>query len=93
MIKGQKLGNNQLEVIEAKWLDDHLDKRAKRVWAATEARSLGRGGISRVSEATGLARSTIQTGLREINSPQTVAPMNQIRRSGAGRKKNKLPLS
>ena len=95
MTKGQKLSINQVEIIKAKWLDikDHLDERAKRVWAATEARALGHGGISRVSEATGLARSTIQDGLREINTVQTVAPMNQIRRSGGGRKKNQLSLS
>lgn len=33
-----------------------LDERARRLWAAAEARAIGRGGISRVAEATGLSR-------------------------------------
>ena len=32
-----------------------LDERGRRLWAGVEAHSLGRGGISRVAEATGLS--------------------------------------
>ena len=46
-----------------------LDERARRLWAAVEARSLGRGGIIRVAEATGLARATIRAGLKELALP------------------------
>lgn len=63
-----------------------LTERSKRIWAATEAQSLGRGGISAVSRATGINRNTIAQGLRELQSPETLAP-DRIRRPGAGRKR------
>ena len=37
-------------------LERVLDERGKRLWAAAEARSLGRGGATRVAEATGMSR-------------------------------------
>jgi hypothetical protein len=39
-----------------------LDERARRLWAAVEARAIGRGGISQVAEATRLSRATIRAG-------------------------------
>jgi DNA-binding phage protein len=58
-----------VEVIAEKFasLEPVLDERARRLWAAAEARAIGRGGISRVAEATGLSRITIRMGLRELN--------------------------
>jgi hypothetical protein len=51
--------------------------------AANEARQLGHGGVSKVSQACGLSRVTITKGMREIRS----RPLEQgrIRRPGAGR--------
>jgi Rhodopirellula transposase DDE domain len=74
--------------IETKYqaLSDELSERSRRRWAAVEAVSLGRGGISVVSAATGLAHTTIRRGIRELNSGQTLAPGRQ-RRVGAGRKR------
>ena len=43
-----------------------LDERGRRVWAAAEANSLPHGGVSLVPNATGLSRSTIHAGLREL---------------------------
>ena len=43
-----------------------LDERAKRLWAATEAESLGHGGIACVARATGMSRRRIHAGLREL---------------------------
>ncbi len=43
-----------------------LNERVRRLWAAAEARAIGRGGIARVRAATGLSRQTIRTGLREL---------------------------
>jgi hypothetical protein len=43
-----------------------LDERLCRLWAAAEARVIGRGGITRVCAATGLSHQTIVTGLREL---------------------------
>jgi len=56
------------------------------VWAATEARALGHGGIERVKQATGLARSTIERGLRELEFGETLSP-ERTRRPGGGRKR------
>jgi hypothetical protein len=67
-----------------------LDERARRLWAAVEARALGRGGISQVAEATRLSRATIRAGLQELAHPVPVtgpqAPREQVRRPGGGRK-------
>jgi hypothetical protein len=67
-----------------------LDERARRLWAAVEARALGRGGISQVAEATGLARATVRAGLQELTLPATATgpqtPPARLRRPGGGRK-------
>ena len=65
------------------WL--HLDERARRLVAATEARELGYGGVARVSRACGLSRLTIAKGIRELASAP-LAP-GRVRRPGAGRPK------
>lgn len=67
-----------------------LDERARRLWAAVEARALGRGGISQVAAATGLSRATVRAGLRDLalpipaSGPQT--PSGRLRPPGGGRK-------
>jgi hypothetical protein len=38
-------------------LRSELDEKSRRLWAAAEANSIGHGGISAVSKATGLAVS------------------------------------
>ena len=67
-------------------LSDELSERARRRWAAVEAVSLGRGGISVVSAATGLAHSTIRRGMIELNSGAS-PPRGRQRRVGAGRRR------
>src|SRR5687768_2206111 len=73
--------------IESKFrgLADELSERARRRWAAVEAVALGRGGVSVVSAATGVAHTTIRRGIRELNSGSTL-PSGRQRRAGAGRK-------
>jgi hypothetical protein len=63
-----------------------MTERSKRIWAATEALALGRGGISAVSRATGIHRNTIAKGEKELESPETLVP-ERIRRPGGGRKR------
>ena len=63
-----------------------LDERSRRLWAATEAKSLGRGGISLVAMATGVSRSTIRRGLRELERGRRLEP-GRIRAPGGGRKR------
>src|SRR5277367_4130106 len=76
-----------VNAIEGKYIEllDDLDERARRRWAAVEARALGRGGITTVALATGLSDRTIRTGLKELDDPQPLASHRQ-RRSGGGRK-------
>jgi len=61
----------------------HLDERARRLVAATEAVQLGYGGIARVRAACGLSRVTITKGVREL-AAAPLAP-GRVRRPGAGR--------
>jgi Rhodopirellula transposase DDE domain len=63
-----------------------LTERGRRVWAATEARAAGRGGIAGVVRATGISYSTIQRGLKELASRRRLGP-GRIRQPGGGRKK------
>ena len=60
-------------------------ERSRRVWAATEARALGYGGIGVVEQATRISRATIQRGLRELEAPVALPP-GRTRRAGGGRK-------
>ena len=64
----------------------HLDERGLRLWAAGEARAAGRGGVSAVSRVTGLARSTINRGLEELERGAEDVPAGRVRRRGGGRK-------
>jgi hypothetical protein len=65
-----------------------LDERGRRQWAAAEARELGWGGVSIVARATGLSRTTITAGLRELELPasQRATEATRVRRPGGGRK-------
>lgn len=63
-----------------------LDERGRRRFAAAEALAAGWGGIAAVSAATGIARSTIGYGLRELRGTAQDSALGGIRRKGAGRK-------
>ena len=62
----------------------HLNERARRMVAATEARTIGYGGISQVSRACGMARVTIAKGIRDLQ--EEPLEVGRIRRAGAGRR-------
>ena len=77
-------------------LAGRLDEAMLRLWAAVEARTLGRGGVSTVAKATGLSRTTIYSGLKDLGSPPPssappaavgAASARRIRAAGGGRKK------
>ena len=61
-----------------------LGERERRLLAAAEARTAGYGGVSAVARATGIARSTIDRGLKDLESRDPVRP--KVRRPGAGRR-------
>lgn len=78
-----------LKRLQAKYraLAPALNERGRRIWAATEARELGRGGITFVARATKISYSTIVRGLQELETGDS-AQSGRVRRSGAGRKKS-----
>ncbi len=65
----------------------YLNEASLRLWAANEALSLGYGGVSEVSRATELSRTTLHAGIAELASAAVAHDPNRIRRSGGGRKK------
>src|SRR5713101_4407983 len=88
------------EIIAGKYraLAGRLDEATLRLWAAIEARTLGRGGVSTVAKAIGKSRTTIYAGFEELEStkPSSVsrpslgvdaAGKRRIRAKGGGRKK------
>ena len=66
-----------------------FSERMRRLWAGTEARVLGHGGIAVVARATGLARNTVVRGLKELDQDSPLDPA-RVRCSGAGRKRKAL---
>ena len=62
----------------------HLDERARRMMAASEARQFGYGGVSTVSRACGLSRVTIMKGMQELDEPPLTP--GRVRRPGGGRR-------
>ena len=69
-------------------LRDVMDEQMRRLWAATEARALGYGGVSVVARAIGLTRPTITAGMKELGDARQIAPLapkHRVRRDGAGR--------
>jgi len=77
MIDG-KLIRNRFEAMRSR-----LDERAKRLFCGAEARSAGYGGVSAVARATGIARSTINRGVKDLDALDP-AP-SKVRRPGGGR--------
>ena len=69
-------------------LEQVLDEKSRRLLAAAESKVWGAGGISAVSNATGVSRQVIRQGLRELEEAPTHAA-GRIRRVGGGRKKAK----
>jgi len=69
-----------------KGLKTLFNERTRRVWAASEARALGHGGIALVAQATHIDRNTIVVGLRELADISLSAPPERIRHRGGGRK-------
>jgi DNA-binding phage protein len=59
-----------------------LNERSRRLLAAAEAKTAGHGGIAAASRATGIARSTIGRGLKDLSAPECLS--GEVRRPGGG---------
>lgn len=66
-------------------LSRYLNERQRRLVAAADAQLLGHGGIATLSRITGLSRTTLHKGLRELE--QSEVPAERVRRKGGGRKR------
>ena len=66
-------------------MGSQLDERQRRRFAATEARTFGRGGIAAAARACGLAENTVRKGLAELDDPGLLGG-GRVRSPGAGRK-------
>jgi transposase len=69
-----------------KVLADVADERVRRLIVAAESLAIGRGGQVAVARATGVSRTMIQRGIREVLQPELQAPKGRVRRPGGGRK-------
>ena len=70
-------------------LSPTFNERSRRLWAAAEAQTLGRGGIAAVQRATGLSYPTIARGIDELSSTSG-AETSRTRRPGGGRKRAEI---
>ncbi|MFH0903073.1 MAG: ISAzo13 family transposase [Pseudomonadota bacterium] len=74
--------------IDSSWLKllSSLSESQKRWYAGQKALELGRGGVARVHRATGLSRTTIREGVRELKSRRKLPAWGRVRKEGGGRK-------
>src|SRR5271157_4129917 len=85
-----------VETVRQKYqfLHSIMDERMRRRWAACEALALPHGGITAVAQATGLCRTTIWAGIRELqkhahlvqeDEESDTEPQDHLRQPGGGR--------
>jgi DDE family transposase len=81
---GTNVGMIDKDAIRQRWEADgsKRDERGRRLFAASEVRAAGYGGLAAVSDVTGLARSTIERGLKDLDAPPLVR--GRVRREGGG---------
>jgi hypothetical protein len=63
-----------------------LDEQQRRWYAAIEAKKSGHGGTTLAAKITGLSVETIRRGRYELDDGLVGRPVNQVRKSGGGRK-------
>ena len=70
-----------VETIKTKyeWFSPYLNEKTRRIWAAIEAEALGYGGVSQVAQATGLSRTTIYVGMKELENQNQAVNRVEIR--------------
>jgi hypothetical protein len=65
-----------------------LSEKQKRLFLATEAKSIGCGGISQISKISGTSRVTITQGIKELEEKSSeITAAERIRKKGGGRNK------
>jgi transposase len=71
----------------ARWeaFGPECDERRRRLWAASEARAHGSGGVALAAGVTGVSQETVRRGLSELESGERLE-RGQVRRAGGGRR-------
>jgi len=84
----QRLGGEAVLRDKYAVLTSVLNERSRRLWAAAEARALGRGGQTLLAKVTGMSRSTLRRGLQELahGAAQLDSLEGRVRLPGGGRK-------
>lgn len=82
---------NDLDIERVRTVLQVLDERQKRLYLAAEAKSLGYGGISEISNITGVNRNTIKAGEADYNAvlngtSDMIGGSYRVRKAGGGRK-------
>ncbi len=74
------------QAIRRRWNDvgSKLDERRRRLFAAGEVGAAGRGGLEAVAKITGIARSTLGRGLKQLDAAPF--PPGRVRQPGGGRR-------
>ena len=78
--------NNQIKK-RIELLHPYLNEKIKRLYLAAEAICLGYGGVTLISKLTGVSRTTITQGTKEISISEKNQRKERIRTEGGGRKK------
>ena len=88
---GSSTNGTRLTAEERRWvrLLATLNEAQARWFVADKALDLGRGGVSRLSQVTGMSRMTITKAIKELRGRGALRPaaLGRIRRAGAGRKR------
>ena len=66
---------------------DTLNESQRRWYVAREAKRIGRGGVTLMGKLTGMSRTTITMGMKELENSETLGYQNRVRKTGGGRKR------
>ena len=69
------------------YINQFLNEKARRLFLASEAKTIGWGGIEKVSRAIGVSSDTISKGCKELEDEPKIIESGKIRKPGGGRKK------
>mgnify|MGYP003790445565 FL=1 len=80
---------DELSAIKCRYdyINRFLNEKTRRLFLASEAKTIGWGGIEKVSRATGVSSDTISKGCKELEDEPEIIESGKIRKSGGGRKK------
>ena len=66
---------------------DTLNESQRRWYVAREAKRIGRRGVTFMSKLTGMSRTTITLGMKELDNHKKLGYENRVRKPGGGRKR------